>query len=353
MRPESQTSRVPYTLALLALACAAVLATSGCGAQYAVEFSEDGESWVSSLTTESKPVAPDNEYMLYVRVRHLHGLRSLVWFRFQTSDVDPEWQPAYYRTVPPVTDPGNAVEIEEGEALWWSPWGPSTMYLAMKVTEPDIPTSHLLPTFSVSGKGWLPWTPWHNLGSVSPQILVTGNFMFKPGEAGVGTDWQAADVVHEDIVLKTTDVGQADQEHAGDDTLKTQAQTYTIRVVNLDNAASGFVLRMENSTFSGLARYYVGSQEITDEVEGAGYNVPTLAPGEDFLVRMEVLPVGRTADYETITLLSALTGVAEPFEWAGPFQRFDAMSIGFRIVPEKTATTAWRETPAADAVGPD
>jgi len=353
MRPESQTSRVPYTLALLALACAAVLATSGCGSQYAIEFSEDGESWVSSLTTESKPVAPDNEYMLYIRVRHISGPRSLVWFRFEASNVDPEWQPAYYQTSPPVTDPGNGVEIEEGEAFWWSPWGPSTMYLAMKVTEPDIPTSHLLPTFSVSGKGWLPWSSWHDLGSVSPQILVTGNLMFKPGEAGVGTNWQAADVTHEDIVLKTTDVGQTEQEHAEDDTLKTQAQTYTIRVVNLDNAASGFVLRLQNSTFSGLARYYVGSQEITDEVEGAGYNVPTLAPGEDFLVRMEVLPVGRTADYETITLLSALTGVAEPFEWAGPFQRFDAMSIGFRIVPEKTATTAWRETPSADAVGPD
>ncbi len=347
MRSRPQLSR---QLALLALGCVAVLAASGCGPQYAIEFSQDGQTWVSSLTTESKPAGVDNEFWLYIRVRHISGFRTWVWFKFETSDMDPEWQPVYYQTSPPVTDPANAVEVQEGQELWWPSWGPETMYLALKVTEPDVPASHLLPSFSVSARNFLPWSSWHDLGTVSAHILVTGNLMFKPGEAGVGTDWEAADVEEEDVVLKTTDVDEAIERDSDDDTLKTRAQTYTIRIVNLDNATSGFVFKTQSSEFSGLTRYYADTQEVTEDVEGAGYHIPELAPGEDFLIRMEVLPVGRTSDYETITLLSALRNVTGPVEWTGPFGRFDAMNLGFRIVPDKTATRAWRETPPAERV---
>ncbi len=326
-------------LLLLALLATVCVAASGCMSPgWSVLISESGQSWDSVLITESKPEGTENEFAFYVRVRHVSWSPFQAWIRFEASNMDYEWEPEYY-WVDHLTNPTFRIQASELETCPMPLFPFQTRYLEVRVREPQAPSSHLGIALSFQRRGI--FLPWADVGTVGAGILVPGNLMLTEGEASLFSEW-----LDEDIVVKTTDVDIAAMGDSHDYTLKAQAKDFTIRVRNLDNAVGSFVLREARDDFTGIVRYYAGAQEITPDVEGGGYHINALAEGQDFLIRMVVVPVGKTADYERVTVLVALTAVVSDeygVDYTGPFVRFDAVNVRYRTAPDKIGGSGWRE----------
>ena len=288
--------------------------------------------WESDLTVESR--VPGTYY--YLRIRNRGWWTR--WVRFATSKMESEWNPRYYRTyVIPFLKLVILLPMREGDVILVPPlW---SRYVLVRVTEPNAPAGHLLPDFTFYWTGVLFWRPWAKFDEVEANVLVPGNLMYTKGKADLLSVW-----TDEDKIAKTTDINEIMTGASYNHELDAKAVTFTLRTLNADNGTSDFLFREVNNAFQGTARYYDGGNEITDQVTHAGYAIPDLEPGESFDIRMVVVPVGKSDDYQKITLMAAITDTTEPVAYHGPYERFDALNIAFKTTTgRKLDTTGWRE----------
>jgi len=117
---------------------------------------------------------------------------------------------------------------------------------------------------------------------------------------------------------------------------------YSVKLVNAENAHVSYDLRVQILGGNGLvARYYLGAQEITDDITSDdGYRTAFLSPGEELTVTANLMPVGSDMYLREVSFEAAVAEVQiPPLDLSGPIATMSPFAIYYDEVPDAAGET--------------